>query len=183
MSVQPDELLKELMDRPHEGALVPVEAPKRQAIQKVRYTHDAMIDLIIANPAISQNELALHFGYSPSWISQIIAADAFQSRLAERTKDLVDPMIRVSVEERFKSLVLRSLEILAEKLSKPSHQIPDQLALRTLEVSARAVGYGAKDTTVVQNTVEVHLDKLGENLVTLLRKKKAELGVIDAEIE
>lgn len=182
MSVQPDELLKELMDKPHEGALVSSE-PK-QAIKKVRYTHDAMIDLIIANPAISQNELALHFGYSASWISQIIAADAFQSRLAERTKELVDPTIRISIDERFKGLVLRSLEILAEKLSKPTHQIPDQLALRTLEVSSRALGYGAKDNnTVVQNHVEVHLDKLGQNLVTLLRKKKAECGVIDAEIE
>lgn len=182
MSVQPDEVLKELMDKPHEGALVPSE-PK-PAIKKVRYTHDAMIDLIIANPAVSQNELALSFGYSPSWVSQIIATDAFQNRLAERTKELVDPNIRLSVEERFKGLVLRSLEILAEKLSKPSHQIPDQLALRTLEVSSRAIGYGARDNnTVVQNHVEVHLDKLGENLVNLLRKKKAEYGVIDVDSE
>jgi hypothetical protein len=181
MSAQPDDLLQELVTAPTQESL-PV--PPRKGVQKIRYTHDAMIDLIIANPAISQNELALHFGYSPSWISQIIACDAFQNRLAERTKELVDPTIRLSVDERFKGLVLRSMEILAEKLSKPSHQIPDQLALRTLEVASRAVGYGAKDTTVkVAVSVDNHLDELGQNLVTLLRKKKAECGVIDVEPE
>lgn len=174
-----DGLLQELVASPSAPSL-----PRPPGIQKVRYTHDAMIDLIIANPAISQNELALTFGYSASWVSQIIASDAFQSRLAERTEKLVDPNIRFSVEERFKGLVLRSLEILAEKLNKPAREIPDQLALRALELSSRAAGYGAKsEAPLVQNNLNFHLDELGGNLVALLRKKKAECGVIDAEIE
>lgn len=171
MSAEAEKLLTELNSLP------------KQAIQKMRYTHDAMVDLIIAEPAISQNQLAAHFGYSPSWISQVIASDAFQSKLAERTKSLVDPTVRFSVEERFKGLVLRSLEIIAEKLNKPSHQIPDQLALRSLELASRAAGYGAKETVAVQVNVDNHLDELGKNLVTLLRKKKVECDIIDADIE
>lgn len=152
------------------------------AIQKVRYSHEAMIDLIIAKPWISQNELAAHFEYTAPWVSRIIASDAFQARLAERTKELVDPTVRATVEERFKALVLRSLEILEEKLAKPSHQIPDQLALRTFELSARAAGYGAKDSqpSVATTEVHVHLEQISNGLTQLLRRKKVE--VTEAEL-
>lgn len=153
----------------------------RRGISEVHYTHDALVDLIIANPAVSQNALALHFGYTASWISQIIASDAFQARLAERTKDLVDPLIRVSVQERFQALVMRSLEILQEKLNRPTDEIPDQLALRALELSSRAAGYGARDTVPAQQVnVNLHLESLGDRLTTLLRRKRTE--VVDAEV-
>ena len=147
-----------------------------QAIAKVHYTHDAMIDQIIAFPGISQNELATKFGYTPSWISQIISSDAFQSRLAERTKELIDPTVRATVEEQFKGIVARSLDIIREKLNKPSHQIPDNLALRTLELSSRALGYGARDNTpqIATGDMHVHLNVLGERLVGLLNQKKAQ---------
>lgn len=184
MSAEADILLNQLVDNAV-LANTPFPTPiKKPGIEKVRYTHDGMINLIIANPAVSQNELAKHFGYTASWISQIIASDAFQSRLAERTTELVDPMIRTSVEEKFKGLVLRSLEILAEKLNKPSDQIPDQLALRALEVSSKAAGYGAREAPLVQvNNITTHLDELGDNLVRLLRKKKQECDIIDVDPE
>ena len=157
-----------------EALLAP--SPPRQAIAKISYSHDAMIALIIANPAISQNELAQRFGYTASWISQIISSDAFQSRLAERTKDLVDPIVVKNVEDRFKGLVLRSLEVLSEKLNKPSECIPDNLALRALELSSRALGYGARDVTppVPPVTMNIHLEQLGSNLSALLHRKKGE---------
>lgn len=148
-----------------------------QGIAKVRYTHDAMIDFIIAQPTISQNALAAKFGYTPAWISQIISSDAFQSRLAARRDELVDPEIIASVKLNFEALVLRSQALLLEKLNRPAEAIPDNLVLRTLEAASRAAGYGAKDTSinVTVNQVENHLELLGENLTRLLQRKKAEL--------
>lgn len=142
----------------------------------MKYTHDAMIDLIIANPAVSQNALAAHFGYTASWVSQIITSDAFQARLAERRDQLVDPTIRASIEEQFKAMVNRSLAVIREKLDKPAHQIPDNLALRALELSSRAAGYGAKQDTPPppQGDMHVHLTLLGGRLVNLLQQKKSE---------
>jgi hypothetical protein len=148
-----------------------------KGITKVKYTHDAMIDIIIANPSISQNDLAANFGYSASWVSQIISSDAFQAKLAERKDEIVDPSIRASVNEKFAAMIVRSMAILMEKLDKPSHQIPDHLALRTLELSTRAAGYGAKEqpSTTVQVSMDVHLEALGGNLTNLLQRKKAEV--------
>lgn len=158
-------------------------APAPKGIAKLRYTHDAMVDLIIANPAISQNDLARHFGYSASWVSQVIASDAFQTRLAERSEELVDPTIRATVKDRFEALVLRSLDILRQKLDRPTADIPDQLALRTLDIASRAAGYGAKvEATKVEVNVHQNLEVLGENLVRLLHRKKVEVIEVSAGV-
>lgn len=159
------------------------KAAAQQPIVKVSYSHEAMIDLIIARPGISQNQIAAHFGYTPSWISQIISSDAFQTALAKRREQLVDPVIAAEVELQFKSLVSRSLDILHQKLNRPAIEIPDNLALRALEIGARAVGYGAKDSSVASPAtpveVNIHLEQLGGGLVQLLQRKKVEAGVID----
>lgn len=124
----------------------------RHGIKKVRYTHDAMIDLIIQNPWVSQNEIAAHFGYSVSWVSQIFSSDSFQARLAERKEELVDPTIRATVEERFKALVIQSLDVLRQKLERPLPLISDELALGAVGVAAKALGYGSKAAQVQVNT-------------------------------
>ncbi len=122
------------------------------ALQRVKYSHDAMIDLVIQNPMISQNELALYFNYTPSWVSRIMCSDAFNARLAERRDELVGTMLAVTIEERFAALAMRSLDVLQTKLE--SSQNPE-LALRTLEISSKAMGYGARKDPVAQTNVVV----------------------------
>jgi hypothetical protein len=85
-------------------------------IAKVRYTHDAIIDEIIAFPSISQGELSARFGFSQSWMSIIVNSDSFKERLEERKGELVDPKLRASVEMRLEALAKRSLDKLLERL-------------------------------------------------------------------
>lgn len=182
MSAQPeqDRELEALLN----NAKGKVEA-RTQAIAKVSYNHVAMIDLIIANPGISQNAIADHFGLTPSWVSQVIVSDSFQSALAKRREEVIDPILQATVEENFKSLVARSLDILQQKLNRPALEIPDNLAIRALEISSRAAGYGIKDLNVAQpvTVVEVHnhLEQLGAGLVALLQRKKREVEAIEGE--
>src|SRR5262245_47536767 len=122
---------------------VPNCPPTRWEPQKLRYSHKAMIDMLIAEPWLRQNDLAARFGRTASWISTIMASNAFQAALAERTDEIIDPVLKMQAKERFEGLMLRSIEILEQKLAKPSiDQIPDQLALRTFELTSRAAGYG-----------------------------------------
>lgn len=119
----------------------PATGEVRGGIAKVGYSHQAMADLILQNPAISQNELAAFFKVTPGWISQIIASDAFQAYLGERKDEILDPILRGAVEESFRGLVLQSIARLREKLdANPS----DQLVLEVFKNSARALGYGAR---------------------------------------
>jgi hypothetical protein len=121
-----------------------------QVVQKVNYTHDAMIDLIIANPEVTGRMLAAHFGYSEGWVSRVVRSDAFRERLAARKTEVVDPLILESVDMRFELLVQRSLEVLQEKLAKENAPSAD-LALKAADLGARALGYGAKSAGVQIN--------------------------------
>lgn len=122
------------------------------AIQRVRYTHDAMIDLIISNPALSQGQIAAHFGYTQAWLSRVMNSDAFQARLAERKAEVVDPALVASIEEKLRALASKSLDVVLEKLSVT--QNPD-LAMKAIETTTKALGYGARaqNVAVQQNFV------------------------------
>lgn len=131
------------------------------AIQRVKYSHDAMIDLIIANPVLSQGAIAQHFGYTQAWVSRVFNSDAFQARLAVRKADLVDPTILMSVEEKFRTLVNRSLDIFQEKLEATKSA---DLAMKGIEMATKALGYGARQANVaVQNNFVVAMPQKVED--------------------
>jgi hypothetical protein len=125
------------------------------AISTVKYSHDAMIDMIIATPGIKQGELAKVYGYTEAWVSRVINSDAFQARLAQRKAEIVDPSLTASVEEKLRALASKSLDVVLDKLTLT--QSPD-LAIKAAEISVKALGYGARQkNAVVQNNFVVAL--------------------------
>lgn len=151
-------------------------AQKSQPIQKLHYTHDAMIDQIINDPSISNDRLAEMFGYTPSWISTVLCSDIFQAKLAERREQLIDPELRMSVKTQFAGLLARSMEVLRHKLNASPDKIPDQLAVQVAKMSGQALGYGNKEQKVSVTETHHHLVELGDNLVGLLRQRKTQAG-------
>lgn len=115
---------------------------------RIRYNHDAMIDIILAEPEISQKELAQRFGYTQTWISRVFCSEGFAHRLAERKTELVDPTIVASIEDRLKGLAMQATDVLADKLALPG--APSDLALKALEISTKALGFGARNASAVQ---------------------------------
>lgn len=110
-------------------------------LQKVRWTHDAMIDLVIANPGISQIELAEKVGFTKQWVSRVMCSDAFQARLALRKEVLIDPILTASAEERLRGTLMLSLDVIDEKLEATRDP---KLALQAAEISSKALSYGAR---------------------------------------
>lgn len=164
----PDAMCGELETPPPAAPQYPYQSGL--AIQKVRYTHDAMIDMIIMEPAISQNELARRFGYTAGWVSLVMSSDAFKERLEARKGELIDPTIRASLDERFRAVISRSLEILSEKLSAPASVVPDNLALQAAALGAKALGLGAREAPPPPAPPSDHLDRLAERLIALQRR-------------
>lgn len=149
------------LDRVGRGGVPSVRPPK------IRYTHEGMADLILENPWISQNQLAAHFGYSPAWISTIITSDAFQALLAARRQELVDPELRLTLEERFRALTTQSLKVLQEKLARPADQVSDQLVLRAAELGAKSLGIGAHAPPPPPPNPAEYLPAVAERLLRL----------------
>lgn len=131
-------------------------------LERPRYTHEAMIDLIIADPTIKQYELAQKFGYSAGWVNRVIGSDAFQAALAKRRDDISDPFLLASIEERFRGLAMQSIDVLVEKLEKTQNA---DIALKSLDVASKALGFGARSVggDKIQNNFVVQLPSKAEN--------------------
>jgi len=159
-------------------SLAHLPAPTMGKLAKVAYSHRDMIDFIIANPGISQGALAARYGYSQSWICNIMASDAWQSAMAARREEIIDPALRLTVDERFRGLTVRSLERLMEKLDAP--QVSDQVVLRAVELGAKAMGVGGNAPPVAPP--QDHLARLAERLIEL--QSNVRKGVtIDGEVQ
>jgi hypothetical protein len=125
-------------------------------LQRTHYSHEAMIDVILANPTMTQRELAKQFSRSENWISVVMGSDAFQAALAKRRDDVMDPFLVATIEERFRGLATQSLQVIADKLETSKNT---DLALKALDISSKALGFGARGSgnSTVQNNFVVQL--------------------------
>lgn len=152
---------------------LPIDVPMRQIApvppqgpKVLTNVHKAMADTILARPDISTAELAEQYGISQGWTNLIINSVAFRRYIDKRRDEVINPIIVASTQERLEAVVNRSLDVIHEKLMKSPGEVSDNLALRALELSSKAMGLGqAKAATVV---VEAnHLDNLAKRLVAL----------------
>jgi hypothetical protein len=144
--------------------------PEGQAVAKMRYSHADMIDFIIGNPSASQNDLAARYGYSVGWVSRVMSSDAWQSAMAARREELVDPCLVATIDERFRALTNRSLDRLMEKLDAP--QVSDNVVLRAVELGAKAMGVGGNAAPAAPP--QDHLAALANRLVELQSRVRAD---------
>jgi hypothetical protein len=131
-----------------------------QAIAKLSYTHEAMVDYIIAHPSVRQADLAVIFDRTPAWVSRILNTDAFRAALAKRKAAFVDPILASSVEDRFSHVAAISLDIIARRL-EAINQFPvpmeahEEFALKSADLATKAMGYGAKSQATQTNVAVV----------------------------
>jgi hypothetical protein len=147
-------------------------------------SYDQIVDaLLLSAPGKTQTQIAREMGYTPSWLSRIIANDAFQAKLAARIEEVVEPERRAAFQARFagieeeaRGILHESLRQLSEKLDNPAG-CPDTLVLKSIEVTQRLLGYGAREEPR-QPPVEmhVHLESLAENLRKLNSSPSANNG-------
>jgi uncharacterized protein YciW len=104
---------------------------------KLKYTHEAMVDLIVAEPTVSTAELAELFGYTQAWVARVIASDSFQARLASRKGELVDPHLAQHLNERLRGVALHAVELVGQKLDAEESA---SYALDALGLATKAMG-------------------------------------------
>lgn len=155
----------------------PVVYEPGHAIKKIRYSHDAMIDEMITNPSVSQNTLAALFGYTPGWVSQVMSSDAFANRLEQRKDELVDPQIRLTLNEKMKAMVSRSLDILQKRLENDN--VDPEIAFRAAELGAKSLGLGAKAGPSFVVIPDRHV-RMAER-ITAMMQPQSNQGVLDVQ--
>jgi hypothetical protein len=124
-----------------------------------------MIDFILANPGITQRDVAKRYGYHESWVSQVMSSDAWQSAFAARREEMVDPTLTATIEERFRGITQFSLLKLQERLERPA--CPDNVILKAVELGAKAMGLGGNLSQQAPAPPVDHLAQLANRLLDL----------------
>ncbi len=101
--------------------------------------HVQILDYIMANPHVNYGEVAAVFGYTQSWISQIVHSDAFQALLAERQIEVFGD-IKLTIKDRVTGLAHESLKRLTEII--PTQTDPDKV-VNAADMALKALGFGA----------------------------------------
>lgn len=120
----------------------PLEISKKSAdqLQRVRTTHDALVDLILMRPELTQKELARELGRTPQWVYLTINSTVFQERLAARKTELVDPTILATIDDKLQAVASKSMDLLLEKINITT-ETSDLLS--AVSIATKALGYGA----------------------------------------
>ena len=118
-------------------------------LKKTSYSHEALADVILAQPQLGNRELARIFGKTPTWVSYVKNSGAFRAYISERKEEMVDPVLSQTIDDRLNGMAMQSMDVLMEKLN--SVEVSDSLAIECMKLSTRALGYGLRDTGVQVN--------------------------------
>jgi len=129
-----------------------------------RFSHEALAEALLLDPNLSGRQLSQLFGLTESWISIIRNSDAFRATLERRKGELIDPTLVATLEDRYRAMANRSVEVLIEKMSAPSVAISDDLALRAAALGAQMFKAAAPAPV---STPESSIDKLADRLIAL----------------
>ena len=120
-----------------------IGVPQRWEPQALNYSHEALVDLLVANPAATNGELGGKFGRSAQWVGMVKSSGLFRECYAKRIQAIADPILTATIEERLEMLTSRSLEVLSLKLAKQNvEDIPDNLALQAAALGAKGMALG-----------------------------------------
>lgn len=149
----------------------PVSVPVAQAAPAASpYSHDAMIQLMIAHPDWTQEQFAKAFGRRPSWFASVLASDDFQRALDPHRHLIADPSLTATLDERMRALALQSLSVLHTKLE--GKEVLDLTVLKAVEIGAKALGMGQAAALPAPVAAPVGVESLAERLVSALEKQR-----------
>jgi len=114
-------------------------------VQKVTWSKEVMIDYMLANPGVTQNDLARVFDRTPTWISIIMNSDVFRAAFEERRKEMADPIIIATLKDKINTAAHLSMETIIERLSQPALKPTDAFVLEAAKLATTAMGFGARN--------------------------------------
>ena len=166
-----------------EAAATPNQAVTKEKAQlpQVDYSHEAMIQLMLVNQGAPHEVLAKHFHKTSGWLASVLASDSFQQALDPVRHLIQDPTITATMEERFRSLTLRSLSVLHHKLD--SSDCSDLVVLKAAEIGVKALGMGTAAALPQAVAPVTGVNDLAERLIAALEKQRKNVKQKPVDIE
>jgi hypothetical protein len=128
------------------------ELTQSLAPAKLRPWHEQVIDMWVANPNLTQREIAQKLGRSEYWLSIVVNSDAFQQAFKARKEEIVDPLLSATVEDRLTAVANKAAEKLLERLSTNAPFSNKELIEATkMATTGLGMGPAAKAPAPTQN--------------------------------
>jgi hypothetical protein len=119
--------------------------------EKLRPWHEHVIDILIAEPNITQREIAGRLNRSEYWLSIVVNSDAFQQAYKARKAGILDPLLVATVEERLTAVANKAADKLMDRLAMNAAFSNKEL-IETAKMASTALGLGpSKAAGPVQN--------------------------------
>lgn len=112
-------------------------------IAKLSYRHRAIMDMMLANPTMTQGEIAARLGYTQTWVSLISGSDLFKLEFERRRRNLEGEQSRVitakliGIAQKGLSAIDRGLEPDPMTGASPAPRV----ALDSTSLALRALGF------------------------------------------
>lgn len=132
------------------------------AIKRVSIRHEAIMDYLMCNPGMPLGNVAMHFGITQAWLSQIIHSDVFQEMLRKK-QDIGFHHTVLPIKEKMLVVAHQALDRLVEEL--PLEKSASNLSSIAGDVLER-LGYTSKAPAVQINNQQ-------NNTVTVLQEEIA----------
>lgn len=111
-----------------------------QQIVALKSWHLELMRRMLLEPQRQQQELAMEFGVSGPWLSQVVNSPLFQRRLNElRERLYTDLTEQISI--RIAALADQSLEVMQERLAAEGHKLDLRDVRKIAELTLKALGY------------------------------------------
>lgn len=83
---------------------------------RLTFAQEAMVDLVLQDPSVTSDELAEIFNSTRIAINKVINGQKFRDRVDERKFQLIDPAISKNLNERIRSVTIKTLDLVNERL-------------------------------------------------------------------
>lgn len=115
--------------------------------------HEAVIDMMIADPTLTQKDIAARLNKTEGWLSIVRNSDGFKKLYAERKAEIVDPLLIASTEDRLTAVVDRASEEFLRRVDLG--QVANKDLVAAMRAGTAALGMGGSSSPTMQQNLYV----------------------------
>lgn len=135
---------------------------------------------IAKNPGKTPSEYAAAFGKTVGWYYAVIASRSFADALRGHEKEITDPMVTNSMQERMLALSLHAVDALHKKLE--DDDVDPMVVLKSVEASAKLSGLAAAQESN-ESTIDVVAKKIADAMEQASKRVATVIDVTATEVK